>query len=89
MTMYNGKKRGFLKGVIIGVGLGFLFAPRKGSETRKILMEKLNELKEKVKEIELEEVKETISVKIDELKMELADLDKEKVAAISRKNYWN
>ncbi len=74
-----------VKGLFIGAGLGLLFAPKKGSETRKDLMNKINELSEKLKEIEFEDVKETLSIKIDELKSELADLDKEKVAAISRK----
>lgn len=85
MTMCKSKNGGLLKGIIIGAGLGLLFAPKKGSETRKDLLKKINELAEKVKEIEFEDVKETISIKIDELKTELADLDKEKIAAITRK----
>ena len=85
MTMYKRKNCGLLKGIVIGAGLGLLFAPKKGSETRKDLLKKINEFSEKVKELEIEDVKETISIKIDELKSELADLDKEKVAAIARK----
>lgn len=84
MTTCKSKNGGLLKGIIIGAGLGLLFAPKKGSETRKDLLKKINELAEKVKEIEFEDVKETISIKLDELKSELADLDKEKVAAITR-----
>ena len=34
----------FISGAAIGVGLGFLFAPKKGSETRKELKGKIDEL---------------------------------------------
>lgn len=74
----------FLAGAAIGVGLGVLFAPKAGSETRKELKEKLDELVKKVKELDVEEVKEAFLTKIDEIKEELADLDKEKVISIAR-----
>lgn len=83
------RKGGLLTGLLIGAGLGVLFAPKKGSETRKDLMKKINELTDKVKEIEFEDVKETISEKIDELKAELMTLDSEKVSAIARKQTLN
>lgn len=83
--MFKNRKCNLLKGLVIGAGLGLLFAPKKGSETRKDLINKINELSEKIKDIELDDVKETLSIKIDGLKSELADLDKEKVAAITRK----
>ena len=69
----------FLAGAAIGVGLGVLFAPKAGVETRKELKEKMDELVKKVKELDVEEVKENFLKKIEELKEELADLDKEKV----------
>lgn len=74
----------FLAGAAIGVGLGVLFAPKAGSETRKELKEKIDELVKKVKEIDVEEVKADFLKKIDDIKEELADLDKEKVVAIAK-----
>lgn len=87
--MSKKRKGGILTGLLIGTGLGLLFAPKKGSETRKDLMAKLSELMEKAKEIDASDVKETISEKIDELKIELMDLDSEKIGAIARKQALN
>ena len=75
----------FLLGAGIGAGLGILFAPKKGSETRKELKIKIDELVAKAKDIDVEEVKENIENKIEEIKAELEDLDKEKVLKIAKK----
>ena len=74
----------FLLGAGIGAGLGILFAPKKGSETRRELKAKFDELVEKVKEIDAEEVKETVEAKIYEIREELESLDKEKVLKIAK-----
>ena len=82
------KKKGLGKlfaGVAIGAGLGLLFAPKKGSETRQELMNKFNELKLKAKDIDVDEVRDTIEEKIELIKVELAELDKEKVLKIAKK----
>ena len=83
-----GKRRngfgGFLFGALVGVGIGVLFAPKSGKETRKELKEKFDELVKKVKEMDKEEIKEAFLKKIEEIKEGFADLDKEKVAAIAK-----
>jgi gas vesicle protein len=74
----------FLAGAAIGVGLGILFAPKSGAETRKELKEKFDELVVKVKELDVKEVRDSISKKIEDIKYELADLDKEKALNIAK-----
>ena len=74
----------FLTGVAIGVGIGILFAPKSGEETRKELKEKFDELYEKIKDIKIEDVRLAITKKVQEIKDGIADLDREKVAAIAK-----
>jgi len=86
--MSKGKKTGiwkFLTGAAIGAGLGILFAPKEGSETRRELKQKMDELIAKVKDIDIEEVKEEVENKIAEIKASLDDLDKEKVLKVAKK----
>mgnify|MGYP003462991987 CR=1 FL=1 len=48
----------FLAGAAIGVGLGILFAPKSGAETRKEKKEKIDDLVVKVKELDVKEVRD-------------------------------
>ncbi len=70
----------FLLGAGIGLGLGILFAPKSGKETRADLKKKMDNLIEKAKNIDVEEVKETIERKVNEIKEDLKNLDKETAA---------
>lgn len=73
-----------LAGVAVGAGLGVLLAPKKGSDTRRELKEKINELVNKVKNIDKKEVKENINKKIAEIEEALTDLDKEKALKLAQ-----
>ncbi len=73
-----------MAGAALGVGLGVLFAPKSGAETRKELKQKIDEMVKKIKEIDIDEVRESFLNKIEEIKQELSDLDKEKVVSIAK-----
>lgn len=81
------KNSGFGKlilGLGIGAGLGALFAPKKGSDTREYLKKKIDEFIDKAKQIDVNDVKNDFLDKADEIKKDLEDLDKEKVLKIAK-----
>lgn len=74
----------FILGAGIGAGLALLFAPQEGSKTRRELKDKLAELYEKAKQIDVEDVKADVLQRVEELRMQVKDLDKEKALDIAK-----
>lgn len=75
----------FIIGAGIGAALGMLFAPKKGSELRADLKSKMDELVDKAKRVSINDVKEAVGQKVDEIREELKELDKEKVLKLAKK----
>lgn len=66
-------------GAAIGAGLGVLFAPKSGKETREDLKKQLDKLVAKIQDIKVEDVKKYVTKKTKEIEKALKDLDREKV----------
>lgn len=71
--------RNFLCGFAIGTGIGILFAPKSGRETRKELKESLDKLVASIKDLDKEEIKDILILKITDIKTSLEELDKETI----------
>jgi len=70
---------GVLAGVAIGAALGVLFAPDKGWNTRKRIAKKGEDLTNDLRD-KFEEFLDTITVKVDEVKEEVADFSEKSKA---------
>ena len=84
MKKENNVLAALITGTLIGAGLGVLFAPKKGSETRKDLKKGYKKITNKVKDIEKEDVEEFIRDAKNEIEAELKDLSKEKILSKAR-----
>lgn len=81
-------KRGLGKlalGAGIGASLALLFAPKKGSELRSDIKNKISEFMKNVDDMTVSEIKDEFTTKIDEIKTGLDELDKETVLKAAKK----
>lgn len=74
----------FIAGALVGVGLGVLFAPKKGSETRADLKNMCNDLIDKAKNLNADDVKNYVEAKVADIKQSIEELDKEKVLEFAK-----
>lgn len=75
----------FLTGALFGAGIGLLVSKKTGEENRADLKVKLDELKNKVSEIDAADVKKAFDKKVKEVSKELESLDREKAYDIAEK----
>ncbi|MEE3342631.1 MAG: YtxH domain-containing protein [Bacilli bacterium] len=81
------KGKGFgklLVGLGIGAGIGMLFAPKNGDELRKDLRKEIDKFIGNLKEVDVNEVKDEFMNRIEDIRNELEDLDKEKALKIAK-----
>lgn len=75
----------FVVGALIGAGIALVFAPKTGKELRKDLKIKFDEITDEIKDLEMQDVKESITNKVKEIEDDLKNLDKEKVLKNAKK----
>ncbi len=74
----------FLTGTALGAGVGVLFAPNKGKETRKKIQGKYKELKEKLQGLNSDNISDFIDEVKVEIENQIKELKKEKVVAVAK-----
>ena len=83
--MKKGTIIGFITGIFVGAGLGLVLAPKSGKETRKDIANKAKELKNKAKNIDLDDIREFVVEKSADIEEKLSKLSKEKVLKDAKK----
>jgi len=75
----NDVLKDFIKGAVVGGLVVAFLTPKTGEDMRKVAMDKLDELAEKAKHINVEEVRDGVFGKIEELKSYLASSNKDEI----------
>lgn len=75
----------FALGAGLGAAIALLFAPKKGSELRKDIKNKIDSFMKSVDDLTIAEIKEEFTNKVEEIKKGITELDKEKVVKIAKK----
>lgn len=75
----NSMLKDFIKGAIVGGLVVAFLTPKTGEEMRKLALEKLDELTEKAKNINVEDVRDSIFKKIEELRTYLTTSSKDEI----------
>ena len=81
--MKKSKLGALVAGIGIGAAAGLLLAPKSGEETRKDIQKKAKQIGKKVKDIDLNQVKEDLVKEFDKFKNEMKDMDKEKAMKLA------
>ena len=81
-------KKSKLGALVAGIGIGaaavLLLAPKSGEETRKDIQKKAKQIGKKVKDIDLNQVKEDLVKEFDKFKNEMKDMDKDKAMKLAK-----
>ena len=82
--MKKSKLGALIAGIGIGAAAGMLLAPKSGEETRKDIQKKAKQIGKKVKDIDLNQVKEDLVKEFDKFKNEMKDMDKDKAMKLAK-----
>lgn len=82
--MKKSKIGALIAGIGIGAAAGMLLAPKSGEETRKDIKDKAKKATKKVKDIDLNQLKDDLVKEFDKFKNEIKDMDKEKAMKLAK-----
>lgn len=84
MEIKKSKIGALIAGIGIGAAAGMLLAPKSGEETRNDIKDKAKKATKKVKDIDLNQLKDDLVKEFDKFKNEIKDMDKEKAMKLAK-----